>query len=159
MNVHMPCNWKNDQDYFFWAIIKEAWRRLKFALRLKMSLSAFHHADAIRVACCFIQDILLFLYARYLLASIVFMLTRNYFMQAFFGFWWSSVDMIRSRVKRIYHTYALVIIGLLNWYLVQQNIPHQLIFGQLVVSSLSFFWVRFVTSMEIINENCRIYSQ
>lgn len=52
---------------------------------------------------------------------------------------WLYPIVPRWRVKRTYHTYAHVFIGLQNSYLVPQNIQLQLIFGQLAVYLLSFF--------------------
>lgn len=52
--------------------------------------------------------------------------------------------VIRSKVKLTYHTYVLGSIGLQNLYSVPQNTQPQLIYGQLVVYLLSFFWAGLV---------------
>ena len=55
--------------------------------------------------------------------------------------------LIRSKVKLIYHTYVHGSIEHQNSYLGPQSIQVQLIFGQLAVSLLNFFWARFVSLM------------
>lgn len=64
--------------------------------------------------------------------------------------------IIRWRVKLIYHTFAPVIIGLQNLFLVRQNILHQSIYGLLVVFLLSYFLDRFHHSLAGV-EDCQFH--